>query len=63
MDSDKYKIVFFDKYCQTCKHRDVDEVKDPCDACLSEPINFCSHKPINWEEAETKKTKSKTETE
>lgn len=46
---DEYKEVYYDQYCQTCKHKDVPEVKDPCHECLSEPVNLESHKPIKWE--------------
>lgn len=43
-----YKEVYFDQYCKTCKHKDVDEVKDPCNECLGEPCNLHSHKPVNY---------------
>lgn len=45
-----YKEVYFDQYCKTCKHKDLDEHEDPCDECLNEPQNLYSHKPVNWEE-------------
>lgn len=45
-----YKEVDFKQYCKTCKHEAVDETIDPCDECLSSPINLYSHKPVNWEE-------------
>lgn len=51
MDSE-YKEVYFDKYCSTCKHKPVKDDEEPCDECLSEPINLYSHKPIKWEEDE-----------
>lgn len=47
---DLYKAVYFDKYCQTCVHFDLKETDDPCDECLSEPVNLYSHKPVKWEE-------------
>lgn len=43
------KEVYFDKYCETCKHREKAEADDPCDECLAEPVNVYSHKPIKWE--------------
>ena len=46
-----YREVDFHKYCDTCKHRNLDEVKDPCNECLSEPINLYTDKPTKWEEA------------
>lgn len=46
---DNYKEVYFDKYCKTCKHKDVKEENDPCFECLNESENLYSHKPIKWE--------------
>lgn len=45
-----YKEVYFDQYCETCKHKEVFEGEDPCEDCLSEPFNIDSHKPVRWEE-------------
>ena len=45
-----YKEVYFAQYCKTCKYKDVDDVKDPCNDCLSEPCNLHSHKPVKYEE-------------
>lgn len=47
---ERYKIVEFDRYCGTCKHRD-DKDSEVCDECLYEPARVDSHKPINYEEA------------
>lgn len=47
-----FKEVYFDKYCMTCKNKDVKEYEDPCNDCLSNPVNVGSHKPVNWEEKE-----------
>lgn len=44
------RIVDFKKYCETCKHKDLDEVKDPCNECLENPVNTNSRKPINYKE-------------
>lgn len=46
---DDYKEVHFHEYCKTCKHKKVANTDDPCDECLSEPINLYSHKPVKWE--------------
>ena len=46
------KMVDFKKYCVTCKHKDVNEVKDPCNECLDNPVNLHSQKPIHYEEKE-----------
>lgn len=46
--------VYFDKYCQTCKYKDVEEKELPCRDCLYEPYNYDSHKPRKWESADGK---------
>lgn len=28
-----YKEVYFHEYCKTCKHRDIEDWKDPCNPC------------------------------
>lgn len=43
------KEVYFDKYCQSCKHNNTKEYKDPCNDCLAEPNNINSHRPIRYE--------------
>lgn len=48
MDLDERKEVYFDKYCEKCKYKDLKEAKDPCHECLSNPVNLYSHKPINF---------------
>lgn len=45
------KFVEFDKYCHRCKHKDVKETDDPCNECLTEPVNEYSHKPVRFEDA------------
>lgn len=47
-----YKEVYFNEYCKSCKYKDVDDVKDPCNECLDEPINLHSHKPVKYEPKE-----------
>lgn len=44
------KEVYYDKYCDTCKHKFKDENDDPCDECLSEGARQYSHKPVKYEE-------------
>ena len=46
------KIVDFKKYCETCKHKDTKEVKDPCNECLDNPVNSHTTKPVKYEEIE-----------
>lgn len=45
------KEVFFIQYCHKCKHKDVPETEDPCNECLTEPVNEYSHKPVRFEDA------------
>ena len=42
------KIVRFDEYCKTCVYAKTEEIKDPCNACLTQPVNENSHKPVNY---------------
>lgn len=49
------KFVEFWPYCQTCKHKDIEEdedgiMPDPCNECLTTPVNENSHKPIRYTE-------------
>lgn len=57
-------IVEFDKFCKTCKHKELDEKFDPCHECLCHPIQVGSIKPLNYKEDEElikKEEKSKKE--
>lgn len=45
---DEYKEVRFDLYCETCKHKDVSDIENPCDECLAHPANLNSIKPVNY---------------
>ena len=51
-DGGEIKIVHFNEYCATCRHRDKDERDDPCFDCLAEPVNVYSHRPTKWESRE-----------
>ena len=51
---DSYKEVYFGEYCKTCMYCDEAETDDPCDDCLSEPVNVYSHKPVKYVEKEKK---------
>ena len=48
--NDGDKEVYFNQYCGLCKYKDYPEKDDPCDECLSNPVNSCSHKPVKFEE-------------
>ena len=52
MELSSEKFVDFDKYCRDCEHEALDSTEDPCDECLSHPVNEYSHKPINFKERE-----------
>lgn len=57
-------IVEFDKFCKTCKHKELNEKFDPCHECLCNPINTGSIKPMRYEEDEVlvkKEEKNKKE--
>ena len=45
-------IVEFEKYCETCKYKDVKQHLDPCHECLENPVNINSVKPVKYEEKE-----------
>jgi hypothetical protein len=48
--NEEYLEVDFKKYCKTCKHKELGEKFDPCNACLDYGYNLNSHKPLMWEE-------------
>lgn len=50
MDSQVYKEVYFHEYCKKCEHKKVGDTESPCSECLSEPLNWNSHKPVKYEE-------------
>lgn len=48
----KEKIVRFDEYCDKCKHKELEDYKDPCNDCLNNPVNINSRRPVNYESKE-----------
>ena len=46
------KEVLFYNYCSHCKHKDVKETYEPCNECLTHPVNENSHKPVMFQEEE-----------
>lgn len=42
-------LVYFDKYCKSCKHEKLAETESPCAECLEHPVNLNSHKPVHYE--------------
>lgn len=53
MDYQAYKEVYYHEYCKKCKHRNVANTDMPCDECLSEPLNWNTHRPVKYEEKES----------
>ena len=49
MINNEQKEVYFDQYCKTCKNVNSKATDEPCNNCLSNPMNNNSHKPVNWE--------------
>lgn len=47
-----YKEVRFDLYCDKCKYKDVDDVEEPCNECLTNTSNLFSVRPVKFEEKE-----------
>ena len=47
---DDPKIVEYHQYCKDCKYRDVYANDEPCEECLSNPVNINTHKPVMYEE-------------
>ena len=47
---DGMKFVEYEVYCPKCKYSELKDSDDPCNECLTEPINFASVKPIKFEE-------------
>lgn len=41
--------VRFDLYCETCKHKNLNETDEPCCECLEETFNENTAKPVKWE--------------
>ena len=47
----QFRLVDFEKYCNFCKFKDVDDTKgeNPCNDCLNNPANEDSTRPVNFE--------------
>lgn len=44
------KEVFFYEYCRKCVYRELGEHEEPCNECLTSPVNWQSHKPVMFKE-------------
>lgn len=49
MDQQAYKEVYFHEYCKKCKHEKLEDTETPCDECLSESLNWNTHRPVKYE--------------
>lgn len=49
---EKTKVVEFEKYCSSCKYYQNKENEDPCFDCLSDSVNYNTHKPTKYEKKE-----------
>lgn len=45
------KEVRYDLYCRKCVNWETDEQEEPCNECLTTPVNLYSKKPIRFEES------------
>lgn len=52
-----HKIVNFEKYCETCKHKDLKESAEPCNECLDHPVNVRTEVPFCYKKDDKKKEK------
>lgn len=44
------KFVEYEKYCEKCKNSKKSPTDDPCNECLTHPVNDGSRKPVCFEE-------------
>lgn len=47
----KNKLVEFNQYCYKCVYKDLLDIQEPCNECISNPVNENSHKPVKFQEA------------
>lgn len=51
------QFVEFDKYCNKCEYKDLENFKSPCNECLESPVNIYTTRPIKFKEQEKKEEK------
>lgn len=51
---DVMHLVEFDKYCDSCEHKDTKCTEDPCDECLGSPARQYLKQPINYKKRRIK---------
>lgn len=52
------KEVYFNRWCRRCKYRRLPENSEPCEECLTNPVNYDSHRPVKFERGVTKNGRS-----
>ena len=50
-------IVDYKKYCPLCEYAGTDENEEPCDECLSYPINTDTRAPTRFKKKDEQQTK------
>lgn len=50
LEEPNYQEVRFDRFCKTCRYKDLPESESPCYECLEEPMRYYSDTPIKWME-------------
>lgn len=53
MNENEEKFVNFRLYCPKCKHYELNGEDEPCNECLTYPVNTNSHKPVKYKEKES----------
>lgn len=60
MENEIYEhFVEFDKYCDICKFKECKDIEgqEPCNECLTNPVNLESKRPVKFEEKEEEEKK------
>ena len=52
MSESREKIVDFRLYCPMCANYEVKQDEEPCNECLTYPVNTDSRKPVKFKEKE-----------
>ncbi len=48
MNANCEKFVDFKYWCERCKYSNKAECEEPCNDCLSNPVNVESTRPVYW---------------
>lgn len=52
MNDNHEKFVNFRLYCPKCAHYEASPDDEPCNECLTNPVNVESEKPVMYKEKE-----------